>query len=97
MSKRRGNACLERTRLDKLVVPLGAIAQLVERFHGMEEVWSSILHSSTQVSPGQGPAGRPPWFSEKLAVSKLVSSVFQVCCERKFRAKACWDGQSDLA
>ncbi len=27
---------------------LGAIAQLVERFHGMEEVWSSILHSSTK-------------------------------------------------
>jgi hypothetical protein len=29
-------------------VPFGAIAQLVERFHGMEEVRSSILLSSTR-------------------------------------------------
>ena len=28
-------------------VPHGALAQLVERFHGMEEVRSSILLSST--------------------------------------------------
>ncbi len=34
----------------------GAIAQLVERFHGMEEVWSSILHSSTTQDRDQGPA-----------------------------------------
>ena len=31
---------------------LGAVAQLGERFHGMEEVRSSSLRSSTLVSPG---------------------------------------------
>ena len=31
---------------------LGAVAQLEERFHGMEEVRSSSLRSSTPVSPG---------------------------------------------
>ena len=30
----------------------GAVAQLAERFHGMEEVRSSSLRSSTVVSPG---------------------------------------------
>jgi hypothetical protein len=30
----------------------GAVAQLGERFHGMEEVRSSSLRSSTLVSPG---------------------------------------------
>lgn len=34
----------------------GAIAQLVERFHGMEEVESSILSSSTTKSDGERPA-----------------------------------------
>src|SRR6478735_5514587 len=33
----------------------GAIAQLVERFHGMEEVRSSILLSSTTGSTCEGP------------------------------------------
>jgi hypothetical protein len=33
-------------------VPFGAIAQLVERFHGMEEVRSSILLSSTSNCKG---------------------------------------------
>ena len=32
----------------KVTLPYGAIAQLVERFHGMEEVRSSILLSSTK-------------------------------------------------
>lgn len=35
--------------------PYGAIAQLVERFHGMEEVESSILSSSTTASGGESP------------------------------------------
>ena|SRR5215467_327081 len=35
-------------------VRCGAIAQLVERLHGMQEVWGSNPHSST---PGQ----RPSW------------------------------------
>ena len=33
----------------------GAIAQLVERFHGMEEVGSSILPGSTTVGAAEGP------------------------------------------
>ena len=36
------------TRCGRPVLP-GAIAQLVERLHGMQEVWGSNPHSSTQV------------------------------------------------
>src|SRR5687768_13807965 len=47
-------------RLLEFALPFGAIAQLVERFHGMEEVWSSILHSSTRSEPvfSVEPSGR---------------------------------------
>ena len=41
------NDFAERTLAGTLPAPHGAIAQLVERFHGMEEVGSSILPSST--------------------------------------------------
>ena len=38
--------------------PLGAIAQLVERFHGMEEVRGSIPLSSTQNRRSEAYSGR---------------------------------------
>src|SRR5690606_10585223 len=41
-----------RRECDRVHTPLGAIAQLVERFNGIEEVRSSILLSST---PRPGP------------------------------------------
>src|SRR4051794_37930649 len=44
----------ERFAASRVNDPYGAIAQLVERFHGMEEVRSSILLSSTTGSPGEG-------------------------------------------
>jgi hypothetical protein len=49
---RRRSACLMGApACGRVHLPLGAIAQLVERFHGMEEVRSSILLSSTRSSP----------------------------------------------
>jgi hypothetical protein len=44
--------------------PIGAIAQLVERFHGMEEVRSSILLSSTG-NPQVDRLGVPSFFPWK--------------------------------
>ncbi len=41
----------------KLFLDRGAMAQLVARLHGMEEVWGSNPHSSTQCFPVSRPGG----------------------------------------
>ena len=46
--RRRSSFEVELTAIPSVVAIFGAIAQLVERFHGMEEVRSSILLSSTK-------------------------------------------------
>ena len=45
----------ERLQLGSVNDPYGAIAQLVERFHGMEEVKGSIPFSSTTTNACEGP------------------------------------------
>ena len=52
----------------------GAIAQLVERFHGMEEVRSSILLSSTTQDRGKGPASG--WSLAGLVAGEGSFAVF---------------------
>lgn len=69
--------------LGKIKAPLGAIAQLVERFHGMEEVRSSILLSSTQETPGQRVDSCYPLRADNLEVSKQVSNAL-MCLDSWF-------------
>ena len=51
----------------------GAIAQLVERLHGMQEVWGSNPHSSTAFSQVSGGLDHCWSLSFCLLVTKLVT------------------------